>query len=608
MKKKDGDMLRTLIWGIRLALQIDRRTLFMWLLISAAISVLPAVALQYNQAILDGLSRFLLTGVDTHAYVIANIIYYVLLLTIIGLTTRYNDDMLYMVMFDSYYLGLEEVMMDSAQKIPLSVLMHKQVGSDYFAAISRCGALTDLTSSGCMLISKLVSIVSLLIVAIAVSPTIALFAFVYIVLAFVLNGMFASKIQVVWSQMRDDMRRADYLEKLVREPDPAKEIRLYGSLSKTIAEWKEAYQKVEDTVVRQASGIAQLTFYLRVGFLLFLLCVMVNAIGGVSAGTIMPAQALMLFALCLNLSDTISALPKSYQRVSYGLYGLSIQRTFFETAAQMDPSSQEDETIECPDENIETIFEAKDLTFAYQDGKNVLDGISFRIQSGKSIALVGANGSGKTTLIKLLLGLYAPTGGELLYNGKPYTKATTTALSENVGAFFQDYYLFHLTVAENVGSGDVKNIDNRELVKKAIEEGGAAHIVSRLPQNMDNLLGVHVYKTGAVLSGGESQRIAVSRAFMSRKELLVFDEPASMLDPIAELNQFESIQEKVREHTSILVSHRIGFARLADSIFVLDGGRLVEMGSHDELLEKQGVYAKLFAEQAQWYTQEEVGA
>ncbi len=607
MQKSKGNTLRTLKWGIRLALQIDRRSLLLWLTVSVAISILPAVALRYNQAIIGGISDFLLTSADTHAYVTANIIYYGALLTIIGLSTRYNDDMLYMIMYDAYYLGLEEVMMDSAQKIPLSVLMHKQTGSDYFAAISRCGALTDLTSSGCMLVSRLVSIISLLIVAVTVSPVIALFAAAYIVLTIVLNGIFAGRIQVVWSKLRDDMRRADYLEKLVREPDPAKETRLYGSLNKTIGEWEDAYKKVEDTQVRQARGTAKLTFYLRAGFFLFLLAVMLSAIRSVGSGAIVPAQALMLFALSLSLSDAISTIPKSYQRIAYGLYGLGIQRTFFETAEQMQTQS-EHSAEKSTNSNAETVFEAKDMCFAYQEGRNVLENITFQIHKGESIALVGANGSGKTTLIKLLLGLYSPTGGALFYDGQPFSQAIGQVLSEKVGAFFQDYYLFHLTVGENVGAGDVQNIDNRAMVEKAIAEGGATGIVEKLPQKIDNLLGVQVYKTGAVLSGGESQRVAVSRAFMSNKELLVFDEPASMLDPIAELNQFESIQKKVRTHTSILVSHRIGFARLADRIFVLDGGRLAEIGTHDELLARQGVYAKLFEEQAQWYTQKEVVA
>lgn len=602
MASKRKTTLETFKWGITLALKIDRRALLLWLGVSVILAVLPAVALQYNRQIIAGLSDFLLTGADAHAQVMAGIIFYGVLLTIIGLSTRFNDDMLYMMMYDAYYLGLEEVMMDSAQKVPLRALMEKKTGDDYFAAISRCGALTDLTSSGCVLLSKFVSILSLLYVAATSFWPAALFALAYLALVLWLNARYAKRTQVVWSALRDDMRRADYLEKLVREPDPAKEVRLYDSLGQTIAKWKTAYQKVEATQTRQDTGIAALSVWLRTGFYVFLFLVMMAVVWNVGNGAATPALALMLFTLCISLSEAIAAIPKSYQRVAYGLYGLGIQKEFFERAPQIEQALLEPSKGENTEQ---AVFEARDMSFAYQNGKDVLRDITFQIKKGESIALVGHNGSGKTTLIKLLLGLYTPTAGTLTYCGQTYTPERSQALSEKVGSFFQDFYLFHLTVGENVGAGDVKNIENRPLIEAAVRAGGAEQIVEKLPKKLDNLLGVQVYRSGAVLSGGERQRVAVSRAFMSDKEVLVFDEPASMLDPIAELNQFESIQKKVSSHTSILVSHRIGFARLADRIFVMDGGKLAEVGTHEELLARKGAYHRLFMEQAQWYGEKE---
>lgn len=595
MLKKKWNVL---CWGVKLALQIDQRKLTCWLAFSVLLSVLPAIALGYNRAILAALSNFLATGVNTYAAVQSNILFYGAILTLIALSARFNDDMLYVLMYDSYYLGLEDVMMTAAQKIPLSKLMEKKTNDDYFAAISRCGALTDLTSSGCMLLSRLISILSLLAVAVTVSPLTAGFAAVYLVFALWLNFHYSKSAQVVWAQLRQDMRRSDYLEKLVRESDPAKETRLYDSLAMIDREWSRAYQKVEDTEMRSVKAKSKIQLLLRCGFYLFLLFVMLWAIVRVSLGEMTPDLALMLFTMCVSFADVVGAIPQSYQRLSYGLYGLDIQKTFFDYALQQESAEEKAQHI-----SEDTVFEAKDVSFAYGNGRPVLNHLNFKIRKGESIALVGTNGAGKSTLIKLLLGLYSPTEGSLICEGQPYMQGLQEQLAQKIGSFFQDYYLFHLTVGENVGAGDVKNIDDRTKIEQAIQEGGAERIVAQLPKKMDNLLGVQVYKEGAVLSGGEQQRIAVSRAFMSDKEILVFDEPASMLDPVAELKQFENIQKKVHFHTSILVSHRVGFARLADRIFVLDGGTLAEVGTHEELLKKGGIYAKLFHEQAQWYQQ-----
>jgi len=151
----------------------------------------------------------------------------------------------------------------------------------------------------------------------------------------------------------------------------------------------------------------------------------------------------------------------------------------------------------------------------------------------------------------------------------------------------------------------LKNIGNIDRIQIAMQKGGADKLPERFPKGLEQWLLRNVIKDGAMLSGGEKQRVAVSRAHMSDKEILIFDEPAAALDPIAEMKQFHTIREKIEGRTAILISHRVGFARLADRIIVLDGGRLVENGTHDELMALNGIYASFFKEQAQWYTTEE---
>ena len=167
--------------------------------------------------------------------------------------------------------------------------------------------------------------------------------------------------------------------------------------------------------------------------------------------------------------------------------------------------------------------------------------------------------------------------------------------------FFQDFALFHASLRENVGYGDLKNIENREKITEALRKGGGMKLLERLPEGMETWLLKKVKKGSVNLSGGEQQKVAVSRAHMSDKDVLIFDEPASALDPIAEMEQFSAIQEKIQGRTAILISHRVGFARLADRIFVMDQGKLAEVGTHEELMEKQGIYSEFFQSQAEWY-------
>jgi ATP-binding cassette subfamily B protein len=169
--------------------------------------------------------------------------------------------------------------------------------------------------------------------------------------------------------------------------------------------------------------------------------------------------------------------------------------------------------------------------------------------------------------------------------------------------FFQDFHIFHATLRENVGFGDLKKLSNTERILLAMQKGGADKLPSRFPKGLDQWLLRKVIKEGAMLSGGEKQRVAVSRAHMSDKEILIFDEPAAALDPIAEMKQFHAIREKIEGRTAILISHRVGFARLADRIIVLNHGRLAESGTHEELMSSNGIYAGFFREQARWYEQ-----
>ena len=593
------EKLKTVRWGFSLAWKIDKKMMILWLTLSLALAVLPAVALNYNRTIIAHISTFISDGIGQYGDVVSSIVLLGLILTVSGLSARLNDDLLYMMMFDSYYLGLEEVMMDSAQKISMAELLKKEKSDEYFAAISRCGSLTDLMSSGCALVAKLISIVALMIVAFSVSKIVFFTSLLYVVGVIALNSKLSGKIRVVWSELREHLRHAEYFEYLARDGDTAKETRIFESGEKIQEHWQKIYGKVEEMNLRQALGYAKLRFFTNASFYLFMGLVLGYSVFAVAEGTMGPDLLLMIFTMCLSLAFAIDGVAGSYQRMDYGIYGLDIQKRFFEGTPSVDLTEEAKKTNQPFDENI--VFEAENLSFSYREGIPVLNNISFQIKKGETVALVGANGGGKTTLIKILLGLFQPTSGQVRFLGRPHQAYKQNFLSEKIGAFFQDFYLFHFTVGENVGIGNVNEVENEPMILEAMEKGGARKLLAKLPKGLSTFVGKQVYKDGAIFSGGEGQRLAVSRAHMSAKDIMVFDEPASMLDPIAEMEQFMKIQERIKGRTAILVSHRVGFARLADRIMVLSGGELVENGTHEQLMALDGVYANFFREQAQWY-------
>jgi ATP-binding cassette subfamily B protein len=172
--------------------------------------------------------------------------------------------------------------------------------------------------------------------------------------------------------------------------------------------------------------------------------------------------------------------------------------------------------------------------------------------------------------------------------------------------FFQNFHIFHAPIGENIGIGDIGDMENTAKIMEAAKKGGAEKVIANLPQGLNTLLGKFQDPSGTELSGGEKQRVASARAHMSDRDVLIFDEPASMLDPIAEMEQFTNIRNMLGGRTAILISHRVGFARMADKIIMLDDGKIAETGRHDELMAKNGLYAHFFNEQAQWYQSADV--
>ena len=249
-------------------------------------------------------------------------------------------------------------------------------------------------------------------------------------------------------------------------------------------------------------------------------------------------------------------------------------------------------------------IEFKDVWFKYPGtDKDILKGLTFKINNGEKASIVGENGEGKSTMIKLLLGLFSPDKGEILVGGKKLDNYPLSVRTKIFGPVFQDFPRYSITLKENIGIGDINEIANDEKIMQAALKGKADEFTEKFENSYDTLLG-RDFEGGVDISGGQWQRIAIARAFMGSKPILLLDEPTSQLDPMAEANLYNEFAGMVENKTALFITHRLGSTMITDRIFVINGGKIEEVGTHDELMQTDGIYSKMFHAQKQWYRKE----
>jgi ATP-binding cassette subfamily B protein len=230
----------------------------------------------------------------------------------------------------------------------------------------------------------------------------------------------------------------------------------------------------------------------------------------------------------------------------------------------------------------------------------VLQDLNLFLKAGECVALVGHNGAGKTTLVKLLTRLYEPTAGQILLDGVPLEEYDTLDIRRHMSVIFQDFVRYEMAVRENVGFGYIEEVDNEERIRLASAQSGAIPIIEGLPQKYETTLG-RMFEKGHELSIGQWQKIALARAFMRRAPVVVLDEPTSSIDAESEAEIFSRLQQIAAGATTLLIAHRFSTVRMADRIIVIKQGKIIEDGTHQELLGADGTYAHLFRLQAAGY-------
>ena len=272
------------------------------------------------------------------------------------------------------------------------------------------------------------------------------------------------------------------------------------------------------------------------------------------------------------------------------------------TVPQVSGPRSRDETNGSPEADGRLRIEFDDVVFIYpRSDRPVLDGLSFKLEPGTTLALVGENGAGKTTLSKLLLALYRPTKGRILVNGIDLAEIDPYEWRAHAAAVFQDYMRYELTARENVGYGDLTRLHDLPAIQYAAAKSGAHDLVESLPRQYETVLGKAWDDDGQDLSTGQWQKLVIARAYLRDASVLILDEPTSALDARTEVEVYRQFRDMSEGKSVVLISHRLGSARLADRVAFLENGRIVEEGAHDDLVEQQGQYAHMYSVQAGWY-------
>ena len=389
-------------------------------------------------------------------------------------------------------------------------------------------------------------------------------------------------------------REMDYLYRLLQLKDSAREIRIFQLAEHLISRWKELQStfrafhlknQKHEALGGTIGSMFTTSSAIVVGLLL---------IRQVKDGSITIGSFVALISSVLLIQGLVGNLGASLMQLWESLFNLNHYFSFMNTKIEMHQG-----THPFPMPHFQTI-EFQNVSFRYGNHKESIRNISFQIKQGEKIAIVGENGAGKTTLALLLLGLYTPTQGRILIGGVNLREIDHASFLVKVACVFQDFVRYRLTLRENVGFGHLEDIENDEKIIGVLENVGLLSLASQLPNGLDTKLSSQ-FISGRELSGGQWQRVAIARALMKNAEIVVLDEPTAALDPRTELDIIQQMHQMSKEKTSIIITHRLGPARLCDRIVVMKQGEIVEIGSHNELLLLNGEYAQMYHAQSQWY-------
>ena len=475
----------------------------------------------------------------------------------------------------------------------------------------RIGLLAQLLSMG----QDLITLVSLSAALLIYSTWLLLLLAIAVIPSFLSEAHYASLQYSLLFRRTPERRQLDYLRYLGGSDRPAKEVQMFGLAPWLVERYRkvseEFYEENKRLTLRRSVAATALSLIGLIGYYGAYAVILVRAVtGAISLGSLT-----FLAAAFMRSRDLIQRLLSGAGEIYTQCLYLKDLFDFFETRPTIKslPGAPE---VPRP---IREGFVFENVGYRYPESETwALRGVNFLLRPGERLALVGGNGAGKTTLVKLLARLYDPTEGRILLDGRELREYDLESVRRNVGVIFQDFYRYDLRFDENIGVGEIEQVrdyldqpsdagvsdlkanEPPASITSAAEKSLAATLLTKLPEKYKQVLGRR-FEGGVDLSGGEWQKVALARAYMRDAQVLILDEPTASLDARAEFEVFSKFAGLMHGRMAVIISHRFSTVRMADRLVVLDEGSVVEEGTHDQLIERGGLYSELFSLQAQGY-------
>lgn len=429
------------------------------------------------------------------------------------------------------------------------------------------------------------------------NPWLILLLLVAVVPAFLGESYFNDRSYALSRSQTPERRELDYLRYVGASDETAKEVKLFDLSDFLIDRFRtlsnKFYADNRRLAIRRSSWGTLFSTLGTAGYYAAYVIIISRTI----SGRLSIGDLTFLAGSFRQLRSLLEGILSRFTSVSQGAIYLTDLFEFFQIKPRIVLSPR---SIPFPIP-IQSGFTFEDVGFCYAHSDRwAIRHLSFTLNPGEKLALVGENGAGKTTLVKLLARLYDPTEGRILLDGIDLREYDLNELRLQIGIIFQDYLRYQMTIAQNIAVGNIREKENRMLIEASAHQSLADMLVEKLPDKYDQVLGRRFNK-GIELSGGEWQKIALARAYMRDAQLLILDEPTAALDARAEYEVFQRFADLTKGKTAVLISHRFSTVRMADRILVLENGQMIEIGSHEELLMKNGLYAELFNLQALGY-------
>jgi ATP-binding cassette subfamily B protein len=604
-KKTPIEILREIRgrWGyiprlLLLLWQSGRKEVIFLLAISLADGVAPVIQLALLRRLIDSSLNFI--GGKESLFIVLVWLVLLLLAYIAGGFLFRTVNWIGNSIQEQLRSRIQERLLTNAGQLPLGQFEY----AEYYDCLERAQKGLDdrIFSTMSFLVhmpSLFFSIVSLLFYVSLGSPFFPLLMFIGTLIPLTLNIRHNKKRYWVERKLTGEERRLDYFEQMLRTRPAAAELRLFHLQEHFLHIRRRIFNSLRDHRLKHERELAVTGIFgdigqtITFGLVLFGVVVLMTD-GRFSLGEYATYfNAVMEFQRFLFIFLWHTAL---IDRDMLYIRDIFEYLDLVESPQQSNGNKKTQHVANVP------AIQFEGVSFSYPDTEQpVLRKLNLCIRPGERIALIGENGAGKSTLAKLMLGLYQPTEGRILADDRDLRELDFTSWRTQCAMVFQDFMRYQFTARDNISFGDLLQLDNHSAIHSAALKSGADKVIQHLPQQYETVLGKAYDENGQDLSGGQWQKLALARAYLRNAAVLVLDEPTAALDARAEVEVYRQFRDVSHGKSALLISHRLGSARLADRIIVLENGQIVEEGTHDELLAHNGLYASMFKLQAHWY-------